>query len=220
MVKHNNVVPNAHFNKKWKTRVRVNLNQPARKKRRRLARIAKAQKISPAPTDGLLRPEVHCPTIKYNLRVRAGRGFTLEELRAAGINPKEALNIGIAVDYRRKNKSDESLHANVARLKAYKARLVLFPRGSGAKASKKAGVSSKQDRENASQLTEAILPISQGSKAVEFVQITDEMKDFNAYATLRTAFNKEKNIGRALKKKMKAEEEAKKQVGKKKKKKR
>lgn len=24
---------------------------------------------------------VHCPTRKYNMRVRAGRGFTLEELR-------------------------------------------------------------------------------------------------------------------------------------------
>eukprot|EP00949_MAST-11_sp_MAST-11-sp1_P004808 g4808.t1 len=217
MVKHNNVVPNAHFNKKWKTRVRVNLNQPARKKRRRLARRAKAQKISPAPTDGLLRPEVHCPTLKYNLRVRAGRGFTIEELKAAKINPKEARNIGIAVDYRRKNKSTESLQANVARLNAYTARLVVFPRGSGAKASKKAGVSSKQDRDNASQLTGAILPISQAANDVEFVEITDEMKQFGAYSTLRTELNKSKNIGQKLKRKILAEEEAKKKVSKKKK---
>ena len=57
------------------------------------------------------------------MRVRAGRGFTLEELKTAGINAKEAGNIGIAVDHRRRNKNVETLQANVARLKAYKQRL-------------------------------------------------------------------------------------------------
>lgn len=35
MVKHNNVIPNGHFKKKWQFRVRTWFNQPARKVRRR-----------------------------------------------------------------------------------------------------------------------------------------------------------------------------------------
>lgn len=49
----------------------------------------------------------------------------------AGIPRKLAPTIGISVDSRRSNHSQESLTANVARLKAYKARLILFPRKSG-----------------------------------------------------------------------------------------
>ena len=83
MVKHNNVVPNAHFKKHWQERVRVTLDQPARKKRRRLARKAKAAAIAPRPAAGLFRPVVRCPTQKYNMKLRQGRGFTLEELKGA-----------------------------------------------------------------------------------------------------------------------------------------
>lgn len=49
----------------------------------------------------------------------------------ADIPRKLAPTIGISVDSRRSNHSQESLTANVARLKAYKARLILFPRKSG-----------------------------------------------------------------------------------------
>ena len=34
MVKHNNVIPNQHFKKKWQFYVKTWFNQPARKKRR------------------------------------------------------------------------------------------------------------------------------------------------------------------------------------------
>lgn len=105
MVKHNNVVPNAHFHKKWKpctsrmsTGVKVNLHQAMQKKARRLKRAAKAAAIAPRPSAGLLRPVVRCPTQRYNMKLRTGRGFTLEELKAAGFNKKEARNIGVAVD--------------------------------------------------------------------------------------------------------------------------
>uniref|UniRef100_L2GCE1 60S ribosomal protein L13 n=1 Tax=Colletotrichum fructicola (strain Nara gc5) TaxID=1213859 RepID=L2GCE1_COLFN len=96
---------------------------------RRVARQAKAAKVAPRPVD-LLRPVVRCPTVKYNRKVREGRGFTLAELKAAGIPRLYAPTIGIAVDGRRQNLSEESLAANVARLKAYKERLVVFPRRS------------------------------------------------------------------------------------------
>ena len=55
--------------------------QPAKKKSRRLARKAKAAKIAPRPAAGLLKPAVRCPTIRYNTKVRAGRGFSLDELK-------------------------------------------------------------------------------------------------------------------------------------------
>ncbi|KAL1975730.1 hypothetical protein VTN31DRAFT_4122 [Thermomyces dupontii] len=129
-IKHNNVIPNNHFRKHWQRLVRVHFDQPARKHRRRQARLAKAAAVAPRPVDKL-RPIVRCPTVKYNRRVRAGRGFTLQELKEAGIPRKLAPTIGIPVDHRRRNVSQESLAANVARLKEYKARLILFPRKSG-----------------------------------------------------------------------------------------
>merc|ERR1711915_502511 len=90
------------------------------------ARVEKAAKIAPRPL-GKLRPVVACPTYKYNLKQRAGRGFTLEELKQAGLSKKYAQTIGIAVDHRRRNKSVESLQLNAQRLKEYKSKLILFP---------------------------------------------------------------------------------------------
>ncbi len=40
MVKHNNVIPNQHFKKKWQFRVKTWFNQPARKQRRRIGASA------------------------------------------------------------------------------------------------------------------------------------------------------------------------------------
>ncbi|KAI9793189.1 MAG: 60S ribosomal protein L13 [Peltula sp. TS41687] len=129
-IKHNQQIPNNHFHKDWQRRVRVHFDQPGRKKRRREARLQKAAKLAPRPVDKL-RPIVRCPTIKYNRRVRAGRGFTFDELKEAGIPRKFARTIGIAVDHRRRNVSMESLTKNVERLKSYRARLILFPRVNG-----------------------------------------------------------------------------------------
>jgi len=94
------------------------LNQAGKKKSRRLARAAKAAAIAPRPLQ-LLRPAVHCPTQRYSAKVRLGKGFTIEELKAAGLTARYARTVGIAVDHRRTNKSAESLNANVARLEKY-----------------------------------------------------------------------------------------------------
>lgn len=48
--------------------------------------------------------------------------------QVAGIHKKVARTIGISVDPRRRNKSTESLQANVQRLKEYRSKLILFPR--------------------------------------------------------------------------------------------
>ena len=103
-MKHNNVLPNAHFKKDWQNRVKTWFNQPGRKKSRRVARQKKALAIAPRPVAGLLRPVVRCPTYKYNTKLRMGRGFTLEELKTAGIPRKYAATIGLCVDHRRKNR--------------------------------------------------------------------------------------------------------------------
>lgn len=113
--KGNNMIPNAHFHKDWQRRVRTWFNQPARKERRRRNRYKKGRLIAPRPVAGLLRPAVRCPSIRYNKKVRLGRGFTLEELKAVGIGKREARTIGIAVDYRRTNRSLESLQVSSRR---------------------------------------------------------------------------------------------------------
>ena len=56
------------------------------------------------------------------------RGLTPCSLQEAGIPRLYAPTIGISVDPRRQNLSEESLAANVARLKAYQERLIVFPR--------------------------------------------------------------------------------------------
>ncbi|GMH29533.1 hypothetical protein Nepgr_031376 [Nepenthes gracilis] len=207
MVKHNNVVPNGHFKKHWQNYVKTWFNQPARKTRRRIARQKKAVKKFPQPTAGPLRPVVRGQTLKYNMKLRAGKGFTLEELKAAGIPKKLAPTIGIAVDHRRKNRSLESLQANVQRLKTYKAKLVVFPR----RARKfKAGDSAPEELATATQIHGPYMPIALEKPTVELVKVTEDMKSFNAYAKLRLERTNERHMGARLKKAAEAEKEDKK----------
>ncbi|CAG8439218.1 7431_t:CDS:10 [Ambispora leptoticha] len=176
----------------WQLRVKTWFDQPGRKKRRRLNRIRKATRIAPRPVE-LLRPAVRCPTIKYNTKLRAGRGFTLDELKEAGIRRKEALSIGIPVDHRRKNRSLESLQLNVARLKTYKSKLIIFPR----KSSKpKKGDSNPDELKDATQLKGFVLPIQQTWTPEPPRAITEEERTFNAYATLRKASSDARLVGR------------------------
>ena len=194
MVKHNSVVPNGHFRKDWARFVKTWLDQPARKQRRRRKRAEKAAKIAPRPVAGLLRPVVRCPTNKYNMRARVGRGFTKDELKEAGINVKEAQSIGIAVDKRRRNTSVESFQANVARLKAYKARLIVFPRRRG---KMKNGDSAKSELAVATQLKGALMPVSHTKKIVdvEFADVA-ALKSNEAYKTLRAEWVKARYFGK------------------------
>lgn len=182
--KRNNMVPNGHFHKDWQRYVKTWFNQPMRKKRRHTKRIKKAKIIAPRPVGGPVRPIVHCPTFRYNTKVRLGRGFTLEELKAAGIHKKEARTIGIAVDYRRKNRSVESLQHNVQRLKEYKSKLILFPR----KLSKpKKGDATAEEIKMATQLQGVVMPISIQIKREKAREPSEEEKNFNAFVTLRVA---------------------------------
>ncbi len=126
----NNVLPGNHFRKDWQRRVKTWFNQPGRKLRRRNARKAKAATLGVRPLT-LLRPAVRGQTIRYNAKIREGRGFSLGELKEAGVSRRTALGLGIVVDHRRRNLSVEGKSINVERLKSYKERLVVFPRKAG-----------------------------------------------------------------------------------------
>lgn len=176
--RHNNILHNNHFHKDWQRRVKTWFNQPARKTRRRAARVAKAKASFPGTVDKL-RPVVRCPTVKYNMRVRSGRGFTLDEIEAVGLNPSQARQMGIMVDHRRKNRSQEGFDANVERLQAYQESIVILP---ATRKEKKAAA--------ADALPELVghsgrFDIKNTRPATVARAITEDDKKVNAYHTLR-----------------------------------
>lgn len=100
-----------------------------------------------------------------------------------------APTVGISVDFRRQNLSEESLVANVARLKAYKERLIVFPR-KGAK-HPKAGDSKDIDLSNIETVSTvgAILPIIPVAGGISEIKKSDLPKPIEggAFAKLRKA---------------------------------
>merc|ERR1711966_363226 len=161
--------------------------QAARKKRRSLNRKEKAAKIAPRPVAGLLRPVVHPPTQRYNMKLRLGRGFTLAELREAKIAPKMARTIGISVDHRRRNRCTESLQENVNRLKLYRSKLLVFPKKSGKK-SVKVGDTPKSELQNVAQNTlKEIIPVPKPALRIKARAIPADEKEKSAYKTLKKA---------------------------------
>ncbi|EEP77773.1 60S ribosomal protein L13 [Uncinocarpus reesii 1704] len=213
-IKHNQQIPRNHFHKDWQRRVRVHFDQPGRKHRRREARLAKAAAVAPRPVDKL-RPIVRCPTVKYNSRVRAGRGFTIQELKEAGIPRKLAPTIGITVDHRRINACSESLSANVARLKEYRARLILFPRKSGQFKkldSSPEDVKAASEGQNLAKNIGSLLPVANISRAQAVTEISKaDMPEGEkaAYRKLRDARSEARYAGaREKRAKAKAEEAA------------
>ncbi|KAG6022469.1 hypothetical protein E4U41_002248, partial [Claviceps citrina] len=159
---------------------------PGKKASRRVARQAKAAALAPRPVDKL-RPIVRCPTIKYNRKVRAGRGFTLTELKEAGIARPLARTIGISVDHRRQNLSEEGLAINVARLKAYRERLILLPRKSNAP--KKGDTKTDISQINRAATISSVMPIAPTDLAVKEIPKSEmpEPIEGGAYAALRAA---------------------------------
>jgi len=158
-----------------------------KKIRRRQARQAKAKAVAPRPI-GLLRPIVRGQTVKYNSKLRAGRGFTLDELKSAKIVKKEARGLGIAVAHRRKSRNAEALAVNVDRLKAYKAKLVVFPRNNTSKRLKK-GDADKEKRKNIAkqQQTEVLFPVTVKQTKLKARKITATERDATVTTVLRKA---------------------------------
>ncbi|KAF8529935.1 60S ribosomal protein L13 [Gautieria morchelliformis] len=181
MVKHNNVLPNGHFHKDWQRRVRTWFDQPGRKLRRRQARKTKVAALGVRPLKPL-RPAVRAPTVRYNTKVREGRGFTFAELKDAGIGRKAARGLGIVVDHRRRNLSEEGKKLNVERLVDYRKRLIVFPK----KANKpKKGDSTGAELQAATTRLPPALPAPYVHEAPR--KITGDEREFKAYRALRDA---------------------------------
>jgi len=201
--RHNNVLHDNHFRKDWQRRVRTWFDQPGRKLRRRTARKVKATTLGVRPLS-LLRPAVRAQTVRYNRKVREGRGFTFAELKEAGIGRKEARGVGIVVDHRRRNLSEEGKLVNVERLKAYKERLIVFPRN--AKKPKKGDSTGDSLKAETTRLT---LPLPEAIPHEAPRKITAEEREFKAYRTLRDARANQRHEGkRKVREAKKAEEEA------------
>uniref|UniRef100_A0A8C6QZY5 60S ribosomal protein L13 n=1 Tax=Nannospalax galili TaxID=1026970 RepID=A0A8C6QZY5_NANGA len=132
--------------------------------RKRKAWQAKACHIAPCPASRRIWPKLRCPMVRYHAKVRVGRGFSLEELRVAGIHKKVACTISISVDPRGEQ-------ANVQRLKEYS---FCPQKGDG----------SAEELQLANQLTEPVMPIPNVYKKEKARIITEEEKNFKAFGSL------------------------------------
>jgi len=175
----NNVLHSNHFRKDWQRHVSTWFDQPGRKLRRRKARKAKAAALGVRPLT-LLRPAVRGQTVRYNTKIRVGRGFTLSELKEAGVSRKTALGLGIVVDHRRRNLSVEGKTINVERLKAYQERLIVFPRKTG-----KTKKTDSSPEDLTATTTRRTLPLPPAFAPEQPRKISQEEHAFNAYKTLR-----------------------------------
>jgi len=196
-MKHNNQIHSVRkFRKYWQRFVKTWFDQPATKKARRMARSKKADSIAPRPVAGAVRPLVHGTTIKYNSKVRVGRGFSLSEIKDAGIGKLEAKSLGIAVDYRRRNRSVEGKQTNVQRLREYRANLVVFPRN--AKKLKKGWKDDAAAEETgvAEQLTgQKTMPFVAVEPKMEARKITTEEASATVTRSLKAAWNDARLVG-------------------------
>lgn len=115
------------------------------------------------------------------------------------------------MDPRRQNLSTESLSANVARLKEYRARLILFPRKAG---QQKKGDATKEEIASAKNTTSSIkqgLPIVHTDASLKEISKSDmpEPIEGGAYRKLRDARSEARNRGmREKRAKEKADEDA------------
>ncbi|KAL0890573.1 hypothetical protein Bca101_014556 [Brassica carinata] len=159
------------------------------------------------------------------MKVRAGKGFTLEELKvwflkifthfalfiedvmmrtldhqAAGIAKKLAPTVGISVDHRRKNRSLGGLQSNVQRLKTYKAKLVVS-------LADLAGDSTPEELANAIQVQGDYMPVAREKVAMELVKVTANMKPFKAYDKIRLERTNKRHAGVRAKRAADAEKE-------------
>eukprot|EP00769_Ergobibamus_cyprinoides_P003186 gnl/Ergobibamus_cyprinoides/4403.p1 GENE.gnl/Ergobibamus_cyprinoides/4403~~gnl/Ergobibamus_cyprinoides/4403.p1 ORF type:complete len:101 (+),score=51.01 gnl/Ergobibamus_cyprinoides/4403:124-426(+) len=91
------------------------------------------------------------------------------------------MQVGIAVDFRRTDKSEEAMKRNVERLEAYRAKLVVF--GKGQKAT-------------GTQVRGTVMPIVHAAPTIATMAITEEMKSFDAFNKLALLRHQHKQAGK------------------------
>merc|ERR1712083_769830 len=178
----------------------------ANKLKRLNRRKAKADRMAPRPLEKL-RPVVSSATRRYAGKVRYGRGFTLQEVKAAKLSAGFCRTVGIAVDHRRTNTSEHQLQMNVDRLNSYKDKLILFPRRENKPKKGLINDSTAAQLESPAAKVQTVgnLPIAHPSQEPEFAAITAELKNAKVYRTLRTARTVKHYKGRRI---ARAEKEA------------
>lgn len=128
--------------------------------------------------------------------------------QAAGIPKQYAPTIGISVDPRRANLSEEGLAANVERLKAYKARLILFPKKSN-KPKKTDTPKDQQSAETTQNTRAAFQLVDNVAAGFSEIKKSELPKSTGAYKALRKARSDGKLVGvREKRAKDKADAEA------------
>merc|ERR1711907_913606 len=130
-------------------------------------------RMCPKPVNSL-RPIVSQCTRKYAGKVRLGRGFTLQELKEAGMTQHQARTIGISVDHRRTSSSMEQLQQNVARLNAYKSKLVITPQRAGKPKKGFVNDATKEQLEKHKTTQADQFKLAKAESTVEYVKITAE----------------------------------------------
>ena len=83
-----------------------------------------------------------------------------------------------------RNKSVESLQLNTQRLKEYKSKMILFPLN--AKKPRK-GDATAEELSKAVQLAGEIMPLKPVVKRARAMEVTDDLKNFKAFQTIRQA---------------------------------
>jgi large subunit ribosomal protein L13e len=128
----------------------------------------------------------------------------------AGIPRKMAPTIGIAVDPRRQNLSEEALKENVERLQEYKKRLIVFPRRNG---QQRQGDGPAADVKKAKKGEGLVVNITDALAVVNVAKVEEvKMKDVEgeeaAYRKLRIARSDARYVGvREKRAKTKAEDD-------------
>jgi large subunit ribosomal protein L13e len=203
MVKHNNILPNIHLRKHWQRWVKTFFDQPGRKRRRLEARRTKAARVFPRPLQSL-RPVVASCSTRYAGKPRIGRGFTLDELAQAGLSSRFARTVGISVDHRRKSRTTEAFTRNVARLKAYREKLVLLPQNAKALKKAKKGQTIADSDAKADTLVQnkhaEVIAVRSVSVREKPVKITAAQKTFNPKQHLKIQWMNQKWAGKREKK--------------------
>ena len=205
MVRHNNMFHNVHLKFDWQNKVKTWYNQPGRKHRRRVLRQKRAKLAEPNPTHKL-RPVVRGQTNKYNTKIKLGRGFTVKELKEAGIRGLSyARSLGIAVDLRRKDTSKETLDLNAGRIKEYIARMILYPRKADKPEKKPQVPEATADKLNSAEAkiqntVKGVIELPKKEIGYTFAPITDEMKKVNAYEIQRKEIKTSKGFYKRLEK--------------------
>jgi len=132
----------------------------------------------------------------------------LAEIREAKLGVAFAQSIGISIDHRRHNRSQESLEANKKRLLAYVSKLVLYPLHADKAKKGLVADTTKEAIEKAQvgqSLTKTVLGVPNASKREKPQKITAELKNKKAYLTLRTELTRKKWAGKREKKAKEAE---------------